>query len=47
MLLGGRSSPERTEGRARQCEQLSGARSCELKEELVNVVRWQELVRAN
>ena len=47
MLLCGKSSSERTEGRARQCEQLSGARSCELKEELVNVVRWQELFGAN
>ena len=37
MLLGGRSSSERVEG----------ARHCELKKELVNVVMWKELVRAN
>ena len=37
----------RTKGRARQSEQLSRARPCEPREELVRVNRWQELVHEN
>ena len=34
-------------GRARHFEESSRARPCELKEELVNVNCWQELVHVN
>ena len=34
-------------GGARQSELLSGGSPCELREELVSVNRWQELVHVN
>ena len=42
-----RARPCELLGGARQSEQLSRACPCELREELVNVNRWQELVHVN